>query len=338
MDPKYAYHALACANESDYQKLSRLKLKHKSWERAWEAAGVNANARSHASWKTLERERMGLFLLEDDGYPARLREIPHPPFGIYVRGALPAPGLPTLAIVGTRKASETGRALARKWALYFASRGVVIVSGLALGIDAAAHEGALDAKSATLAVLGNGSDEPYPKTNARLGEQIAENGGALISEYPPGSPPLPYRFLERNRIVSGLSDGVLVIEAGETSGALVTARFALEQNRSVFVVPGPVEHQNFKGSHKLIREGAELVTSPEDILLSLYPNLTPISAPPTPEAEMILAALRTSKKPVPIDKVIEITNLETHVVSRTLSFLVMKEIVKETEHGYTIQA
>lgn len=338
MDAKYAYHALACANENDYQKLSRLKLKYENWERAWEAAGINVSTRAHTSWKTLEREHMKLILLEEGDYPERLREIPHPPFGIYVRGALPAPGAPTLAIVGTRKASEAGRALAREWAAHCAGRDIVIVSGLALGIDAASHEGALDAKGLTLAVLGNGANEPYPRTNAPLGERIVEAGGALLSEYPPGSPPLPYRFLERNRIVSGLSDGVLVIEAGETSGALVTARFALEQNRSVFVVPGSIGQQNFKGSHKLIREGAELVTSPDDILLSLYPNLAPARAPSTPEEETIIAALRASKKPIPIDKVIEITNLETHVVSRAISFLIMKEIVKETVQGYTIQA
>ena len=173
-----------------------------------------------------------------------------------------------IAIVGTRRATPDGKSTARRFAAELARAGIVIVSGLAFGVDAAAHEGCLDAEGKTVAVLACGLANIYPRNNEPLAKKILAQGGAIISEYPPDMPAYPSRFLERNRIVSGLSKGTLVIEAPERSGSLATARFALEQNRDVFVVPGPIAHPNFKGSHALIRQGAELVTTPEDILES----------------------------------------------------------------------
>ena len=169
--------------------------------------------------------------------------------------------------------------------------------------------------------------------------------GAIISEYPLGSPALPHRFLERNRLVSGLSNGVLIIEAPERSGSLATARFALDQNREVFVVPGPITHPNFKGSNQLIREGAALITSPEEIIEVLAPELLTandseriekLTLDATNEEKLILEALLKTGKPVNIDKIAELTNLNAKIINQTVSFLIIKNLIKETENGYTI--
>ena len=170
-----------------------------------------------------------------------------------------------IAIVGTRRATPEGKIIAKRFARELTSYGIPIASGLAFGIDAAAHEECVATGGATIAVLAGGLDAIYPGSNAALAQKILARHGCIISEYPLGSPPLPYRFLERNRIISGISRGTLVVEAPENSGSLATARYALEANREVFVVPGSTLHPNFKGSHRLIRQGAELVTTPEEI-------------------------------------------------------------------------
>jgi DNA processing protein len=183
-------------------------------------------------------------------------------------------------------------------------------------------------------------DVIYPHSHRGLAEQILARGGTLISEYPPGEPPLAYRFIERNRIMSGISRGVLIVEAPESSGALATARYAVEQNREVFVVPGGVSATNFKGSHALIRQGAELVTSPDDILEEYEIDKKEIvsarASASSPEEIVILRALAEIGGAADVDKIIAMTRLEPRTVNQTLSFLLIRGIVKETEGGYTI--
>jgi len=207
--------------------------------------------------------------IKDKNYPPLLREIHEPPRKIFVRGKLPDFEKTFVAIVGTRKATEEGRALAKKTAKALAEKGMVIVSGLAMGVDAAAHEGALLGGGKTVAVLGNGIDMVYPAQNENLANKILKHGGAIISEYEPGTPAMPHQFLERNRIVAGLCQATIVIEAPAKSGAIVTARIAAEEGREVFVFPGPAGHPQHAGSHALIRDGARLVNSVEDILEDL---------------------------------------------------------------------
>jgi DNA processing protein len=184
-------------------------------------------------------------------------------------GILPSERLPSVAVVGSRKPTRYGEETAYKFAYELAQRGVVIVSGLALGTDAIAHTAALDAGGTTIAVLGNGLPRIYPSTNHALAERILDNGGAILSEFDENYPPLPPNFLQRNRIVSGLSDAVLVIEANERSGTLSTAAHALSQNRLVYAVPGNITSPLSAGCNNLLKQGAAPATSPDDILLGL---------------------------------------------------------------------
>ena len=286
---------------------------------------------------------------EDLRYPALLKEIPDAPKKIYVLGELPldppANG-PKIAIVGTRKATDQGKIIAKKIAEKLTNLGVIIVSGLAMGIDTAAHEGAIAANGKTIAVLANGLDKIYPAQNENLAKKILELNGAIISEYEPGKPALEHQFLERNRIVSGLSVATIVIEAPERSGSIVTARLAAEQGREVFVFPGPVNHPNYAGSHKLIRDGARLVSSIEDILEDLNLEIKNLKTEKLKHdakfniidknQKIIYATLQKSSKPLHIDKIIEITKLEPQIANQAIAFLTIAEIIKETEKGYII--
>jgi DNA processing protein len=209
----------------------------------------------------------------DPRYPRRLGELHDPPFGLFARGAVEralaavAAG-PVVAIVGSRRATAPGRALARELAGRLGERGAVIVSGMAHGIDASAHEGALEAGGITVAVLGCGIDVPYPRRNRHLAGRIAESG-ALVAEYWPGTPPAPWRFPARNRIVAGLAQAVAVVEAGRRSGALITADFALELGRPVLAVPGWPGALASEGCNGLLRAGAGLLEGPEDVVAEL---------------------------------------------------------------------
>ncbi len=212
---------------------------------------------------------MHLLPLTDERYPPLLRTIHDPPVLLYVRGELPP--AEALAVVGSRRASEAGGRFTLGVCAELASRGITIVSGLARGIDTAAHLGALEGGGPTIGVLGCGIDRIYPPENARLFHRLLERG-AILSEYPPGTPPLPGHFPGRNRIISGLSRGVLVVEAAAGSGSLITVEFALEQGREVFAVPGPVNSPVSSGVHQLLKEGAHLVTGAADILTVLWPQ------------------------------------------------------------------
>jgi len=220
-----------------------------------------------------------LVSLDDPAYPPRLKQIYDPPLILYVRGAVELLSQPGIAVVGTRHPTPYGSGMAERLAIDLAARGLVILSGMARGVDTAAHRGAISAKGRTVAVFGTGVDVPYPKENTRLAEQILGLGGALISEFPLGTFAAPQNFPIRNRIISGMSMGVLVVEAAEYSGTRITARNALEQNREVFAVPGNVTNKNSWGPNTLIKQGAKLVATWEDVWEELPENVRLALAP-----------------------------------------------------------
>ncbi|MCL2747114.1 MAG: DNA-processing protein DprA [Oscillospiraceae bacterium] len=221
--------------------------------------------------------------MQDADYPERLKNIHAPPSVLYIKGRLPTMDEEAaLAIVGARKATPYGIQAAGRLSFSLAGSGMLIVSGLAAGIDAAAHAAALRAGAPTVAVLGCGADVPYPASNRSLYEDVS-SAGALVSEYPPGTRPLGGHFPMRNRIISGLTLGTMVVEAGEKSGALITAHHALEQGRDVFAVPGNIDAPGSVGTNRLLKEGAQMVTEPQDVLreyVALYPHR--ITQPQTP--------------------------------------------------------
>ncbi|WP_263263603.1 DNA-processing protein DprA [Pseudomonas sp. RIT-PI-S] len=247
---------------------------------AWRALGLSqasADARrsaavreaASAALRWLEAPQHHVLAIDSPTYPALLKEIPNPPALLFVAGDPGVLERPQLAMVGSRRASAPGLDTARAFSRSLASAGFVITSGLAVGIDGAAHRAALDAGGATVAVLGSGLENIYPQRHLRLASAIAEQGGALVSEFPLDSPPTRETFPQRNRIISGLSLGVLVVEANIASGSLITARLAAEQGREVFAVPGSIHHPGMKGCHQLIRDGAQLVETVQHILEGL---------------------------------------------------------------------
>jgi len=241
-----------------------------------EAAGLRAvSAQSLGTGRSMELAQdelgkaadagAGIVALDDPGYPAQLKQIYDPPLILYVRGNEAAISQPGIALVGTRHPTPYGSGMAERLACDLAARGLVIFSGMARGIDTAGHRGAIAAKGKTVAVWGTGVDQVYPKENKRLSEQILALGGAIISEFPFGTFPAPQNFPIRNRIISGISLGVLVVEAAEYSGTRITARCALEQNREVFAVPGNVTNKGSWTPNTLIKQGAKLVATWEDV-------------------------------------------------------------------------
>ena len=261
-----------------------------------EGTGIKAvSAQSIATGKSAELAReeiartsaAGVMIVsgEDAYYPARLKEIYDPPLVLYVRGDPEVLTRPGIAMVGTRHPTPYGSGMAERLACDLAGQGLVIISGMARGVDTASHRGAITAKGKTVAVLGTGVDVIYPKENSRLAEQILALGGCLISEFAMGTFAAPQNFPIRNRILSGMSVGVLVVEAAEYSGTRITARCALEQNRDVFAVPGNVTNKNSWGPNTLIKQGAKLVATWEDVWEELPAEeklaLTP---PPSPES------------------------------------------------------
>lgn len=221
----------------------------------------------------LEQPLCQLIDFHDKQYPEHLRQIDLPPPLLYIHGNPDCLSQPSLAYVGSRNPSQLGRQMAYELSYLTSQAGLTTVSGLALGIDACAHRAAIDAKCATVAILGTGINRQYPRRNQSLFEQIAANGGALVSELPWGSPPRRHHFPLRNRIISGLSLGIVVVEASLRSGSLITAKWALAQNREIFALPGFAKHALSKGCHFLIKQGAKLVESVEDIVVEL-PSMT----------------------------------------------------------------
>ena len=244
---------------------------------------------------SLAKKKMALVLREDAQYPPLLRQIAHPPHLLYVYGETDLTDRFPVAVVGTRRASAYGLTHTREIAAELAQTGVCVVSGLALGIDAAAHTGALDGGGRTVAVLGGALDKPYPQENEPLMRRILENGGSVVSEYAPGTPPSRYSFLQRNRIIAGMSLGTLVTEGPRRSGALNTATRTLESGREVFALPGNVDSPGAQLPNMLISEGARLVTGAADILSALV--IEPKDAPKAAQAAVAPVEAPADKKP-----------------------------------------
>jgi DNA processing protein len=271
---------------------------------------------------------------EDEEYPSALREIHDPPIVLYVRGQLTERDRNAVAVVGSRKATHYATESAKKLSFQMAYAGLTVASGLARGIDTAAHQGALAAKGRTIAVIGSGLGELYPPENAELADRIAASG-AVISEFPIDTKPDRQTFPIRNRIVTGLSFGVLVVEAGANSGALISANMAAEQGRTLYAVPGRIDAPAALGSNRLIQQGAKLVITVDDILDDLplvfreKPDL-PAAAPAvdlTPEQQKILDAIGSEE--MPLDSVIATSGLTAAVVSSTLLALEIRRLVKQ---------
>ncbi|MBV8454699.1 MAG: DNA-protecting protein DprA, partial [Deltaproteobacteria bacterium] len=243
------------------------------------------NIRQFTDFGPLEKElcelpRIGARIVRwtDPEYPSNLRQIADPPPYFLVRGTVAATDPRFIAVVGARAASDAGRRMAQRLGLELASKGFTVVSGLARGVDCEAHQGALNGGGKTVAVMGCGIDIIYPPENQKIAEAIIENDGGLMSELPLGTPPIPENFPSRNRLISGLCLGVVVVEAAEKSGSLITARMALEQDRQVFAVPGSPLTGKTRGSNRLLREGARLVECVEDVIEELAPQLA-VQAP-----------------------------------------------------------
>jgi DNA processing protein len=309
---------------------------------------------SFRDWDRVEAELAALaaagaevILPDDPRFPTRLKEIPYPPPLLFLKGALLPQDDLALALVGTRAASYYGLKTCRRLAGALAARGVTVVSGLARGIDSAAHQGALENSGRTLAVLGCGLDVVYPPENLKLYEAIAQQG-ALISEFPLGTPPEAKNFPIRNRIISGLALGVVVVEAGLKSGTSITVRYALDQGREVFAVPGPIDSPTSVGPHRLIQEGAKLVQDPEDIFAEL-PHLkkgkrplfaapervretAPAAAAPAPShpsspEDPLLALLGSD--PLSLEEIVRATRLPAAEVLSRLTILELEGLIRE---------
>ncbi|MFH0805008.1 MAG: DNA-processing protein DprA [Patescibacteria group bacterium] len=264
-------------------------------------------------------------------YPALLKEIYGPPPVLYYQGTLPPSWGESLAVVGTRRTSTYGRQVTPTLVQELARAGLLVVSGLALGIDSLAHQAALDVGGTTAAVMACGLDLVYPRSNATLADRITGHGGCLLSEYPPGAEPLKQRFPARNRIIAGLTRGVLVIEGAADSGSLITARCAADENREVFAVPGNITCQTAAGPNRLISMGARIVSSSHDILETLnVQQLTggepPPPAPTTPEESQVLAVL--TDEPMHVDEIIQHCTLNTSTTNATLSLMELSGMVR----------
>ncbi len=301
---------------------------------AYEFVAARNELRPDKIIEKLEQENIKVLTIEDEAYPKLLAEIYDPPQLFFYKGVLDKSDKFSLAVVGTRKYTKYGQQAAENMVFNLAKNNLTIVSGLAYGIDSIAHNTTLKAKGRTIAVLGCGIDKQsiYPSANRYLSDKIVATGGLLISEFPVGTPPLRHHFPQRNRIISGLSLGTLVIEAAAKSGSLITANLALEQNREVFALPGNIYSEVSEGTNNLIKQGAKAVTTAEDIIETL--NLAQINTyistdkvvPETKEEEIILS--RLSHEPVHIDELVRLTKLDTSIISSTLVIMEMKGMVK----------
>ena len=276
----------------------------------------------------------------DERFPQRLREIDRPPRELYVEGRVELLHAPAVAIVGSRNCTHHGEHDAHEFALMLSSLGLCIVSGLALGVDAAAHRGALKGAGGSIAVLGTGIDRHYPRRNLELGRQLRREG-CVISEFPPGTPPLPENFPQRNRLISGLALGVLVVEATEGSGSLITADHALKQGRDVFAIPGSIHSTLSQGCNKLIRDGATLVSTAAHVLEVLgwqgpahAPALAAASRPLSPEADESDVLKALGQAPMSMDQVAVATGWPVGRVAAELSRLEVTRHVLSLPGGW----
>lgn len=283
--------------------------------------------------------KAGVRVLERQEFPLQLSEADGSPPALFLWGDAQALHRPCLAVVGTRSASTYGKAVARKFAEEFARCGVTVVSGGALGIDAQAHQGALEAGGSTVAVLGNGVERPHPSANANLLTQVRQKGGCLVSQFAVASPPLPAHFPARNHLIAALSHAVLVVEAPERSGSLITATAAGDLGRPLFAVPGTISMDGFRGSHALIRDGATLVAHPHQILETLH--IEPVRSDPSERTDLspiqrsILDALTVA--PQAPEAIVARTGLPPEEVLSELTMLELEGRVIREQTGYALQ-
>lgn len=309
-------------------------------------------SRAETELEALEVKNVALVPWSSPAYPSSLSQIPDAPLLLYVRGDPARLSMPAVAVVGSRQASDYGRRVAGDIARDLASAGVTVVSGLARGIDTAAHIGALKSSGpgTTVAVLGSGLDSVYPRENRRLAEEIAEKG-SVVSEYPLGAPPERYHFPERNRVISGLSRGTVVVEAGQDSGSLITVDFALEQGREVFAVPGSIYSPLSQGPHRLLGQGARICAGAADILeeLGLAPDgrppftlrdrtggEAPDEGPADGEEEQLLLVLDRAMGET-ADRLADKAGLPSPTVLATLLILEIKGLVRQLPGGLFIR-
>ena len=346
-DLKY-WVALNYFQKFGFIRFNKLKKYFPDLEKAFKApyqelikAGIEANIAEEFTIKRneivpdkimaeLEKEKISILTIDDIRYSRLLKEIYNPPWLLYCKGNIEINDDFTLGVVGTRKHSAYGQQVTENMTRDLVNNNLTIVSGMALGIDSIAHETAIKNGGKTIAVLGTGLDRQsiYPSSNRYLFDQIILSGGGVVSEFPPGTQPLRYIFPLRNRIISGLSLGILVVEAGEKSGALITSNLALEHNREVFAVPGSIYSESSKGPNKIIKLGAQAVTSATDIVEAL--NLKQATSyieskkiiPDSPEEEKILEYL--SHEPLHVDDLIRLTKLDTSTINSTLTIMEMK--------------
>lgn len=285
-------------------------------------------------WDKILQQGINLLLSSDDQYPENLRNIYDPPFILYHKGSLTSFPREGIAIVGTRKATSYGKMVAQNLAKELTAKGLLIVSGLARGIDSAAHRGALEMGN-TVGVLGCGVDVVYPRENARLQQEVSEHG-AIVSEYPPGSPPDAWHFPARNRIISGLTMGVVVVEAEEKSGSLITVDCALEQGREVFAVPGNIYSPGSRGTHKLLKQGAAMVTCSQDVITelgldTLFPETTQqqLAKPGLSNQEQAVLRLLEGEA-LTIDELALRSKLDTGTLLAALTYLEIKGLIKQS--------
>ncbi len=283
-------------------------------------------------WERVQAAGAQVIIWDDENYPKRLLEIDQPPPVLYVRGEVLPEDDWAVAVVGTRRITAYGRLIAERVAGFLARNGITVISGLARGVDAASHKTALESGGRTIAVLGSGVDRIYPPEHRKLAEAIIQNG-AVISDYTLGTPPDAMNFPPRNRIISGLAQAVIIVEAGERSGALITARFAADQGRDVFAVPGNINAPNSAGTNRLIQQGAHPLVDPQEILEVL--NLTMISQHqtaravlPTDKTEAKLLHI-VSQEPVHVDEICNHASLPIETVTATLAMMELKGMVRQ---------
>lgn len=289
-------------------------------------------------WARLKEMQIQFTCLEDTAYPLQIRELPDAPYALFYRGHLPPEGQLRVAIVGARMCSEYGRTMARSLAKELSAQGVAVVSGMARGIDAAGHRGALDSGGETYAVFGCGVDVCYPNYHKQLYQEIMQHGG-LLSEYLPGTKPFPGYFPQRNRLISALCDVVLIIEAKQKSGSLITADFALEQGKDIYALPGRVTDTLSQGCNKLIAQGAGMILSVEDFLAELAleagckKNLSKTKKIPLEKEELLVYSC-LGLLPVGIEEILMKTGLEMRTAGRILASLQQKNRIEEIYKNY----
>jgi len=293
---------------------------------------VRASVDLHAIWENMQSQSITLLTWLDEAYPRRLKEISQPPPVLYLRGEITPQDEWAVAIVGTRKYTPYGQQVAEEVAAFLARNGVTVVSGLARGIDSIAHQAALNVGGRSIGILGNGVDFIYPPENEGLARQMMEKG-AVMSDYPLGTPPESFNFPPRNRIISGLSLATVIVEAGQRSGALITAEFAANQGREVFAVPGKINAPQSKGTNRLIQEGAHPLLHPEDLMAAL--DLTMVTEHQT--ARTVLPADATEAalfkvlghEPKHVDEIGLEVNLPIEQVSSALALMELKGLVRQ---------